>query len=60
MRLCWYPTELKERNKSLFEENEQLRGYIDKLLLGVLDHSPGVLEIKTFSESLSLRHSIRH
>lgn len=37
--------DLKERNKSLVEENEQLRGYIGRLLVGVINHSPGVLEI---------------
>jgi hypothetical protein len=39
--------ELKDKNKSLHEENEQLRGYIDRLLVGVLTHSPGVLEVNS-------------
>ena len=45
-------TELKDSNKMLSEENDQLRGYIDRLLLGVLAHSPGVLEISTSPDSL--------
>lgn len=40
-------TELKDSNKSLLEENEQLHSYIDRLLLGVLTHSPGMLEVQS-------------
>ena len=38
-------TELKDSNKSLLEENEQLHAYVDRLLVGVLTHSPGMLEV---------------
>ena len=38
--------ELKERNNSLVEENEQLKNYIGRLLLAVIEHSPEVLEVK--------------
>lgn len=48
--VIWFPSaELKDNNKNLCEENDQLRGYIDRLLLGVLAHSPGVLEIPSTS-----------
>ena len=40
-------TELKDSNKSLLEENEQLHSYIDRLLLGILTHSPGMLEVQS-------------
>jgi hypothetical protein len=50
--------ELKDRNKSLKEENEQLRGYIEKLLVEIINHSPGVLEIKPYPRAESLRHNL--
>jgi hypothetical protein len=40
-------TELKDSNKSLLEENEQLHAYVDRLLVGVLTHSPGMLEVQS-------------
>jgi hypothetical protein len=39
--------ELKDSNKSLLEENEQLHAYVDRLLVGVLTHSPGMLEVQS-------------
>lgn len=48
--------DLKDRNKNLSEENEQLRGYIDRLLVGVLTHSPGVLEVPSTADSF--RHNL--
>lgn len=39
-------TDLKERNKVLSDENEQLKNYIDNLLVAIIEQSPQVLEIK--------------
>ena len=49
--------ELKDSNKSLAEENGELRGYIDRLLLAVITHSPGVLEVQPSPEPSGL-HSL--
>lgn len=52
MMRCLSLAELKDANKDLSEENEQLRGYINRLLIGVLNHSPAVLEVHSCADSV--------
>lgn len=41
-----YSAELKDENTILKEENKSLREYIDKLLLIVMENSPGALAVE--------------
>lgn len=41
-----YSVELKDENASLKEENKSLREYIDKLLLVIMENSPGALAVE--------------
>lgn len=50
--------DLKERNKVLSDENEQLKNYIDNLLVAIIEQSPEVLEIKNPTTTLAITSSV--
>ena len=45
-RLFSFSPDLKDENVQLRDENQSLKNYIDRLLLGIISTSPEILEVK--------------
>ena len=46
-----FSPDLKDENGQLRDENQSLKNYIERLLLGIISTSPGILEVKGESTS---------
>ena len=50
----YYALDLKDDNLHLRERNHALVGYIDTLLLNIIESKPDILEVKPFRSNTSL------